>query len=187
MNNKQEDKRVNPIAVWQTAMAYLHAAERLHKAIMDDERDGVLKLDILTPHTMLTAFSCELFLKAAFAAENDGKQVYGHNLLRLFAALSPQLQAVIRREWPRCLAQNTTVTEMRKHIPDMNVEFDYNLDISKESFVDYRYVHEGRGGTFLLGSLPVLLRTVLGTIFPAFDNAGSHLRELGYLTPDTVA
>ncbi len=148
---------------------------------MDDQRDGVVNPDICVPYTMLTAFSCELCLKAAYAAENNGTQVYGHNLLKLFGKLSPQLQALIRREWPLCLAQNITVTEMRKHMPELNVDLDYNLDISKESFVDYRYIYEGKGSTFLLGTLPVLLRTVLGTIIPAFGSAGPRFRQLGYL------
>ena len=185
---KEADKPVDAVAVWQAAMAYLHAAERLQKAMMDDQRDGVLNPDLCVPHTMLTAFSCELCLKAAYAAENNGKQVYGHNLLKLFGNLSPQLQALIRREWPRCLAQNVTVTEMLKHMPDLNVEFDHNLDISKDAFVDYRYIYENKGATFLLGTLPILLRTVLGTIIPAFGAAGPRFRQLGYLDdPETQA
>ncbi len=77
---KEVNTLVDAVSVWQAAMAYLHAAERPQKAIVDDQRDGILNPDICVPHTMLTAFSCELCLQAAYAAKNNGKQVDGHNL-----------------------------------------------------------------------------------------------------------
>lgn len=85
----------------------------------------------------LLAFSMELALKAWFVLDHDTLEIKrGHNLSKLFEALSPDSQAKLDSEFRRSVAPI--------HLNFFGTEYGIRdvLSHHENAFVDWRYLHE---------------------------------------------
>ncbi len=155
-------KRIDPVAAFQVATSYHHTI-LLMQAAFADNLDAIATTSL--PQMMLTAFTCELYMKAAYAAENNGRVIEAHELNVLSGRLSRPFQDAVRSEWP-----NTTAP-LRKQFPKENLDLDANLRVSRDAFENFRYFHEGKAKNFLIYNLPTVLRTVLLSVHPRLGQA----------------
>lgn len=114
---------------------------------------------LMLPGATFAAFAFELFLKCLLAIE--GRSVGGHDLYDLFAALSPDSQRDIRAryeslmETPEVKTDNAAKKQFLESINQANLyttDFDLLLRLSKDAFVQLRYIHEGKEGTYWAAS-----------------------------------
>ncbi len=160
---KDSPPPVNPMLAFQVATSYHQAVERLGLWSIDNQDPAK---DTSIPHLMLKAFTCELYMKVAYAAENNGATLDNeHELNVLFSRLSSPFRDAVRTEWSK------TVEPLRKQLPDARLELYANLKTSRRAFEDFRYFYEGTASDFLLASLPDLLRQTLLHFHPTLRNA----------------
>ena len=111
------------------------------KLILHAARDFRLASQMLQAHfgesrfplrstVVTTAFSVELYLKY-LAATQGADPPRGHDILKIFAALSPELQALVRQ-----------------HFTDPK-PLDQVLKDNKAVFIDWRYIYENQEGASL--------------------------------------
>ncbi len=84
----------------------------------------------ISPCAVNLAFACEVFLKYLYAIENDGKEhAPGHGLLDIYDDLSQKTQDKIRSFYE----ENESI-----------LSFDECFNCHNKSFVEFRYMYEGR-------------------------------------------
>jgi hypothetical protein len=118
---------------------------------------------------MLCAFAAELYMKAAYAAENGGRKLWGHSLRGLFKALSASFQDSVRQQWQIAITGDRVVHLAKHNFPGIDFDLDTNLAQSSHAFEQLRYAHEGLPNSFLLGNLPVALLRALLSVHPGWD------------------
>ena len=163
MAKAKQKKFVDFRIAFQAATSYHHAVDRLLASLVDEERAG---RDITVPCFMLMAFTCELYMKVAYAAENNGAAIDDeHQLNVLFSRLSESFRNAVRAGW------EGTTADIREMFPDANLSLYANLRISRDAFEGFRYFHEGKTRDFMLCKLPNVLRQVLIATYPVLKAA----------------
>jgi hypothetical protein len=89
---------------------------------------------------ILLALSMELALKAWWAFDHDSQGIpKTHNLKKLFDKLLPESRDKLRTEFRRCVAPHHTGLFIRCEIDDILSQY-------SDTFLDWRYLHELKGG-----------------------------------------
>ena len=157
--NKQAKQRVDPLKIYFNAERYRIAD---HVLRVEGHKDQNLMAIIGSPHMVLSAFASELYLKCLICLETCNAPPT-HNLRALFRDLSLHTRMRIEQLWNNHMPQLEELwtfieKETKKSIPRDLVGL---LDISSKAFTQLRYAHEDDSGSFMVGDLPVMLRTVI--------------------------
>ena len=113
-------------------------------AVLIDEapRDSEFLNEMLCPYTVNLMFSCELFLKYLYYY-SCSRTVKGHNIKCLYCELcdiAPLIAEKIEKEYYNNVGENGDDPKLFK--------LDRVLSMCKNNFEDFRYLHEGKKGTY---------------------------------------
>lgn len=170
---KSPPKIVDPQHVFIHATQFHSALYQLQLTVTNPQEDLPR---IFGPLIVLTTFSCELFLKALFAEENNGAVIYQHLLWELFEALSPATQAKIEAEWDKSQLRRKELLDRADNESGNLFPRDLrsNLSQSSDLFVVVRYLYENsKPFEFNIIDLPYILRQVILELKPEWDLAST--------------
>jgi HEPN domain-containing protein len=174
----------DPTKLFHQAHSFRQAAQALSQQITGIE-DGVV---LMTPACVLSAFSCELFLKCLICIER-GSAPEGHDLLVLFKKLTAQTRKRLKDMWANHTLRYRDKVEETKRLTGVTFETDLEraLEAGRNAYTLLRYMHEGthqKEYAFYLGALPQMLGHVAFELKPewaekakkAFDEVSSQPR-----------
>jgi hypothetical protein len=155
--HEMADEVDSPRKIAEQASRFLVANERLR-------RDDTMNEKTLTvfglPALVLSAFSCELFLKCILKI--DGQRVPpSHDLFTLFKRLREERQKRITAMWDagsarRALSVRFAASELGLFKPQ---DLESSLKMSRNAFAQLRYIYEDRESkaSYVLEDLPRIL------------------------------
>lgn len=152
--------------MYRTAEGFYFAMHLLKRRTIGEAKATLKKLPfkvigptdrLLAPQFALQAFSLELYFKALLQRENGSLPKNGHDLQKLFQNLNDITQAAIKYEYENC-PQESAMQRAAMAKSGLPVDFDSCLQISKDAFVEQRYIYEHSEWP------DVLLEDILGAV-----------------------
>lgn len=124
----------------RSALFFLHQGEQLLSAMKPNSVNFLYYY--IAPCTVELAFSCELYLKAIIATENNNYIKPGHYLKALFNQLSKEAQIQVEKKYsayesahPECKAFMPLKKCLKKH-SNAFIEWRYYFEIGKHPSVE---------------------------------------------------
>lgn len=162
MLKPSKPKLLDPLKIYMNAELYRTAYSVLYS---EGQKNPHLMTVIASPHMVLSAFASELYLKCLLCVEGRATVPQTHNLKALFRDLSVLSRDRIEQLWNNYSNSPGVQSLWRaiEHTTNKKVpqEFSTHLALSSRAFDQLRYSHEDDSGTFLLGDLPEMLRSVI--------------------------
>jgi hypothetical protein len=162
-------KKIDPVDIYRHGLQFFWAIDTMHGGInREPARGNWIGLPIL----VTAAFASEIFLKCLICVET-GKSVTGHNLKKLFDALTPATRKIVTDKWDRVMVGRKEVIDTLERNSGQRVPRDLNavLKESADTFVILRYAYEpGRDFRSLISDLPIPLKETILQIRPEWGN-----------------
>jgi hypothetical protein len=151
--------RLEPVKIYMNAERY-----RIAYLVMraEGDKDPTLQATIASPHMVISVFAIELYLKCLLCLEGQ-KVPPTHNLKALFRDLKPATKARIEQLWSAYAPRLEPLWQSVEQVTGNAVPRDFLslLDKSSQAFTELRYLHEDESGSFYVGDLVPMLRTVI--------------------------
>jgi hypothetical protein len=121
----------------------------------------------MNPYVVMTAFSCELFLKS-LAAFDGQPPARTHSLVRLYSNISTHHRNKIESAWNYYITINSALLDDfdRAGHPPVARNLNGALIHHDNIFVDYRYPYENTTGYFSIDSLSDILLNYIEFLHP---------------------
>jgi hypothetical protein len=157
--NKPVKPSLDPLEIYMNAESYRLAYITLR---ITGDKDPNFMTAVATPHMVLSAFATELYFKCLLCLEGS-KVMPTHNLKALFRELAPQTRTRVEQLWKRHAVGLEEMWRMIEQTTNTPVPRDFVtlLAMSSNAFQKLRYVHEDASGSFFVGDLPPILRTII--------------------------
>jgi HEPN domain-containing protein len=165
MEKRTQKKRIEPEAIFLHAVSF-HLAFRILHEYKPPHPSGAGALHL--PASVLSAFTCELLLKALICIET-GRVPTGHHLLNLFNRLSASTRERIEEIWSAYAAAHASRWGEVESSIGVSLARDLltALKVASKTFELARYYYEEREEfQFYLGALPDMLRKVAFELKP---------------------
>ncbi len=95
------------------------------------------------------ALSLEIYLKCLQVTETNSFRFRRiHEILTLYQNLSHESQSKIEQYYNLHIKDNPTIMAMLSQFPNTNLSITHVLSEINKAFVDWRYIFEGKGGSF---------------------------------------
>jgi hypothetical protein len=167
---RHKPSKISARDAFRTAEAFLEASEVLHA----DGKAGNDRLLVIVFAT-LAAFQLEMYLKCLLLVE-EGLHREGHDVLKLFQSLSVKTQAELTQAHETYIADCPEFLALLKS-RNLSADVLSLLDRARDAFRDFRYAHEGKGGsTWALTSLVMSIRSRILRAHPEWNDI---LRDTG--------
>lgn len=137
---KKKTKKLTPLqlkAMFTEIHGMNNASIELQKISLQEDSKKNQKITYILPSIVLSAFTCELCLKSMLAMK-DVEIDNEHNLLNLYQSLN----SVLSPECIKNIQQNTETHFLKECKSIESVDFDKELNIIADSFIDLRYFYE---------------------------------------------
>lgn len=166
----------DPLRMFLQAHAFFQAQELLYRYGKDDDR-AMHALAI--PAVTLSAFASELFLKCLLCIET-GTTRQGHNLRKLFDALSSQSRERLIALWDNYVLGRASQWDQAEHKLGRKVARDLPAALSAghQAFELLRYRYEGAAPPdfqFYLDDLPHMLGCVILELKPEWKVSAAEV------------
>jgi hypothetical protein len=165
-NTKQQSKPDSKKLTFVSAEAFLEVC----KALVAETRRGnrrILSLALATN----AAFALEMYLKCLLSLE-QGQAPHGHDLHKLFHALSSSTQSELTKDHEQF--QNSNPASMAEaHQLGLPTDLEELLKRGRNAFADFRYAHEQipSGTDFALNGLTYCVQQRILKLQPDWDSA----------------
>ena len=161
--------KVGDMAEKVEARAIFEHASRFHYAT------SLLRIEFqqlaaptIEPYMVVSSFCSGLYIRCLYAIQTDGKRIQGHDLKRLFDALSPDIRKQLSANWQTVANIYNKAYEATGEPFRVPSDLTNQLDLSGRMFKKMRYFYEG--GEFaklwVLSPLPDLIRSMILALHP---------------------
>ena len=176
----------NRDAIWDTDFM-MSNAKSLQRVVNKLDRNGskspqsdqLLFSGVFLANPILLSFAIELALKAWLFREQNKAPARTHDLLKLFKGLDPSTQELLE-ERMRSVEPYTTehlFEEGRQSYEPLRKL----LSFHKNTFIDWRYIHQYEGGVVQTASLDRALTVIIDT----YDKRSAIQSKARHLPPDS--